>query len=80
MSQQAKKPIPIDRKLERFVRIVAIPNPSDTLVGYQVELAFVDGDKVVRRRLVDKPNLFEYAFATGADFIDPRNASFPDEK
>jgi hypothetical protein len=66
-------------KLERFIRIVELPlHPGDTLRGYQPEIIWVEGDRVVRRKLVDKPNLFEYAYTNAGELIDPRNESFPD--
>jgi len=68
------------RKLERFIRIVEIPmQKNDAFKGYQPEIIWVDKDQVVRRKLVDKPNLFEFAFSNAADAIDPRNESLPYE-
>lgn len=63
-----------------FVRIVEHPvPPADTLKGYQPEVIWVDEDRVVKRQLAGKPNLFEYAFSMAGDLIDPRNESLPDE-
>lgn len=82
----ATKPIePVESvesvKLQRFLRIVELPRkPGDTYVGYQPEIIWVDPqtDRVVKRKLVDKPNLFEYAFTQAGEFIDPRNESVPE--
>lgn len=64
------------KKLQRFIRIVQLPLAAgDTFTGYQPELIWVDGDKVVRRKLVDKPNLFEFAYSSAGELVDPRNES-----
>lgn len=77
MSSAAKKVA--EKKLERFIRIVELPRaPGDAYTGYQPELIWVDGDKVVRRKMIDKPNLFEYAYTNAGEMIDPRNESYPD--
>lgn len=76
---QSKPPSAEPRQIERFVRIVELPmKPGDTLRGYQTEIIQVEGDKVIARKLVDKPNLFEYAYSHAGDLIDPRNESHPD--
>ena len=51
---------------------------GDAFQGYQPELVWLDGDRVVRRKLVDKPNLFEFAFTQAGEYIDPRNESVAD--
>lgn len=52
--------------------------PGDHYVGYQAELVLVDGDMVVKKVIIDKPNTFENAWAKALDYIDPRNESLPD--
>jgi hypothetical protein len=59
---------------ERFFRIVELPlGPGDTLRGYQAEMVSVEGDRIVERVLLDKPNMFEYAQTHLVDLMDPRN-------
>jgi hypothetical protein len=66
--------------LQRFIRIVELPRkPGDTLIGYQAEVIWIDdADRVVKRKLIDKPNLFEYAYTQAGEYIDPRNESLPE--
>jgi hypothetical protein len=68
-------------KLTRFVRIVELlPKTGEAFRGYQPELLWLDEQgSVVKREMVDKPNLFEYAFAQAGDLIDPRNEDTRDE-
>ncbi len=62
-----------DSATQRFIRIVQIPSTDgDHFPGYQPEIVFIKDDKVVRRILIDKPNLFEYAYTKAGEFIDPR--------
>lgn len=64
---------------ERFIRIVELERKAgDTFAGYQPELIWVKDDEVVQRKLIDKPNLFEYAFTQAGEYIDPRNESIPE--
>ena len=59
--------------LQRFVRIIQIPPKAEfQFPGYQAEMILVDGEQVVERKLIDKPNLFEYAFYQAAELVDPR--------
>jgi len=74
MGQLKPKAASKPTKLERFIRIVEMPlKPGDMYQSYQPEIVIIDGDRVVQRRLVDKPNLFEYAFTQAGELIDPRN-------
>lgn len=64
----------------RYVRIVAHGRkPGDTFEGFQAEIVFMAGDKVIKRQLIGKPDLFENAYSAAADMIDPRNESYPDD-
>lgn len=59
---------------ERYIRILELPRaPGDQYQGYQPEIVYVENDRIVRRELVSKPNLFEYAFTQAGELIDPRN-------
>lgn len=63
-----------DLKKEKFYRIKEHDLlPGDVYKGYQPEVIEIEGDKVVSRSLIDKPNLFEYAQTHLIDLIDPRN-------
>lgn len=83
MAQKKKTPAPkpsnvvplkAEKKPEMFIRIVEHEmKPGDAYRGYQAEVVEVLGDKVISRRLVDKPNLFEYAQSHAIDLVDPRN-------
>lgn len=60
--------------VEKFYRIKELPLPAgDTFRGYQVEEITVCEDIVVDRKMVDRPNLFEYAQTHAVDLMDPRN-------
>lgn len=69
-------PVDGEKKPQRYIRIVELlPKPGEAHRGYQPEIIFVQDDKIVHRKLVDKPNLFEFAYAIAGDLIDPRNES-----
>lgn len=73
---ESKRPPEPPKKLERFIRIIELPRkPTDAFVGYQPEVVWVEGDRIIKRKLVDKPNLFEFAFTQAGELIDPRNES-----
>lgn len=62
-----------DSAVQRFVRIIELPpEGGDHFPGFQPEIVFIKDDKVIKRVLVDKPNLFEYAYTKAGEFIDPR--------
>lgn len=64
--------------IESFVRIKKHPlKPGDHFEAFQPEIVYVQGDKVVDRKLVSKPDMFEMAFAIAADMVDPRNDEKP---
>jgi hypothetical protein len=64
------------RKLERYIRIIEHPmKTGESFQGFQPEVIWVENDRIVRRKLVGKPNLFEYAFTQSGEMIDPRNES-----
>lgn len=59
---------------ERFFRIVEHPlKPGDTFRGYQPELIEVADGMVIERKLINKPDMFEYAQSHMIDLMDPRN-------
>lgn len=67
------------RPLERFVRIVQHPLRADqTFYEFQTELLEIYEGGVIKRRMVGKPDLFEYAMAYASDWLDPRNDSTPE--
>lgn len=73
--KEAPPPRPL-RECQRFIRIVELERKQgDVFSGFQPEIIWVDGDRVVKRKVVDKPNLFEYAFTQAGELIDPRNES-----
>jgi hypothetical protein len=74
-AQQAAETEPSTKpKLTRFIRIIEHPlKPGDAFQGYQPECIWLDeNDKVVRRKVIDKPNLFEYAYLKAGEIVDPR--------
>lgn len=63
-------------ELQRFIRVVELPlKAGEQFRGYQPEVVWLQDDQVVRRELLGKPNLFEYAYTQAGEFIDPRNES-----
>lgn len=64
--------------IESFVRIKKhkLKN-GDHWESFQPEVVYVQGDKVVDRKMVSKPDMFEMAFAIAADMVDPRNDEKP---
>ncbi len=66
-------PINVDIPEEFFFRITELPQkPGDTYRGYQCEkITLVDGAEI-KRELIDKPNMFEYAQSKMLDLMDPR--------
>lgn len=77
MAKKAQEPAVTEpRKLERFIRIIEHPlKKGESFPGFQPEVIWVENDHIVKRKLVDKPNLFEYAFTQAGEMIDPRNES-----
>lgn len=59
---------------EKYIRIRKVTRPGDNYDAYQPEVLEVQQGVIVNQYLIDKPNLFEFAFSTAADFIDPRNS------
>lgn len=77
MAKKAHQTKASDAPVERFIRIVELPRkPGDAFAGYQPEIIWVQDGQVIRRAMVDKPNLFEYAFTQAGELIDPRNESY----
>lgn len=75
-SKPAPRPLPaVDAApVEQFLRILELERkPGDTYVGYQIQRVVVQGDKVLKREMVGKPDMFEYAFTQAGELIDPRN-------
>lgn len=67
-------------EIQRFIRIIELEKKhGDTFPGFQPEIIQVVNDKVVKRTMVSKPNLFEFAFTQAGELIDPRNESYPDD-
>jgi hypothetical protein len=65
-------------EVQYFVRIVEYPlHPNEHYKAYQPEVLVMQGEKVVKRVLVDKKNTFEYAFSKALEYIDNRNESRP---
>ena len=60
-------------KTERFIRIVSLGRGEGHYEAFQPELIEVSGDRVISRKMLSKPNVYEHAFAHGADLLDPRN-------
>lgn len=78
MAKKAQEAVAVTepRKLERYIRIIEHPlKQGESFPGFQPEVIWADGDRIVKRKLVDKPNLFEYAFTQAGEMIDPRNES-----
>jgi hypothetical protein len=80
VAKKAQEPIVASelkrRSVERYIRIIEHPLKSgEAFQGFQPEVIWVENDKIVRRKLVDKPNLFEFAFTQAGELIDPRNGS-----
>lgn len=65
--------LPVEKR-ETFIRMKELPmKPGDVYQGYQVEQIIVLGDQIIERKLVGKPNVFEMAFSSAGELIDPRN-------
>ena len=71
-AQQSEQMDPMIR-VERFIRLIPLGRRDGHYDGFQPELIEVINDRVTSRRLISKPNLYEYAFAIAADVLDPRN-------
>jgi len=68
------KPAGTEISDEHFIRIVKTKkNASDHFDAFQPEIITVRGNQIIKRQMIDKPNLFEYAYCIAAELIDPRN-------
>lgn len=60
-------------EIQRFIRIIEHDRkPGDQFRGYQCETIQVLGNKVMERKLVGKVDVFEMAYSTAGDLVDPR--------
>lgn len=58
---------------DKFVRIKNVTRKTDNFEAFQPEVLWLDGDTIVKRELISKPDMFEMAFAIAGDLVDPRN-------
>lgn len=64
---------PASAKPDRFCRMRRVEVVNSHWPAYQAEVVYIQGDKIVRRELLGKPDMFEYVYAQIADQLDPRN-------
>lgn len=61
--------------VEKFFRITEHElKAGDYFRGYQAEEITIQDDRVVGRKFLNKPDLFEYAQTHVVDLMDPRNS------
>lgn len=77
MAKAKTKEEPQER--EQFFRIVEhLQKDNEHYRGYQGEVIEIEGDRVISRRLIDRPNMFEFAQTHVVDLMDPRNHVKPE--
>lgn len=57
----------------KYIRLIPLGRGTGHFDAFQPEVIEVVGDEVVSRKILDKPNLYEFAYAIAADHLDPRN-------
>lgn len=66
-------PVNVDIPEEYFFRIIELPLKSgDSYRGFQCEKITLVSGTEIKRELIDKPNMFEYAQSRMMDLMDPR--------
>lgn len=73
-NKKVEEPVVDLSKCDKFVRIKNVTQPGENFEAFQPELVWLSGDVIIRREMIGKRDMFEMAFATAADQVDPRNA------
>lgn len=59
-------------KCEKFIRLVKVDIGKTHFDAWQPEILTVENDKIIKRELVGKPDVWHMAYIIAQELIDPR--------
>lgn len=66
---------PSTGKIEYYYALRRVPRETDHWPAFQVEVVGIDGDQLVKKQLLGKPDTLTMVMATLTELTDPRNAT-----